>query len=510
MNTLRRTQSELFSKLFIVHALCIITVAAGILYVTHAELSPITLLFAAAVSFIAAMVTSWFSTSIMIRPLQAVYQAVLHVSPTTHGMPAPEVESLTTGRAFVTELVTHIHNLANVPADAALAQHHSEATQASNILSHLPLPLFVFNNQQQVTFASDSAIAYVETTSADLFGHSLTDAIDMDFSSDFTLSSWIADCQTNKATDTAYWRRVRVRSKANPDTQKQCDIAGSYSRNNSQGVEFVITLFDHTEEYDEDDQSINFVALAVHELRTPLTVMRGYIEAFQEELDGKLSGHTQTYMDRLQASARQLSAFVNNILNVARIQENQLAIKLGKQDWATVLQSIVEDMSLQAKTRGKQIDLHVTANLPPAGVDRNTIYEVVSNLIDNAIKYSGESKVITISSSLTKDGLIETSVQDQGVGIPASVLPTLFEKFHRNHRNKLQISGTGLGLYISKAIVDAHGGNIWVNSHEGQGSTFTFTLQPYDSLAAGLKTGDNTDMTRTAHGWIKNHNMYRK
>ncbi|MCA9330848.1 hypothetical protein KC957_02275, partial [Candidatus Saccharibacteria bacterium] len=125
-------------------------------------------------------------------------------------------------------------------------------------------------------------------------------------------------------------------------------------------------------------------------------------------------------------------------------------------------------------------------------------------------KYSGKSDTITVTSTLTKDGLVETSVQDRGVGIPASVLPTLFEKFHRNHRNKLQIGGTGLGLYISKAIVDAHSGNIWVNSREGEGSTFSFTLLPYSSLATEQKTGDNTGMTRTAHGWIKNHNMFRK
>lgn len=506
MNTVRRTQSELFGKLFAVQV-----VLTG-LVVTAVLCSPTGIMLAVAivVTLLSAVCMATLSARIMIKPLRAVSQAVLHISPSQHGSPAPEIESLTVGRAFVTELVTHIHDLANVPADAALAQHRSEATQAMNILSHLALPLFVFNNEQRVVFASDIAMTYVDSTSPQLLGQPLTDALDMEFSNEFTLEKWIKDCQENKATDTGYWRRVRIRSKNNPEYQKQCDIAGSYSRDNSQGVEFVITMFDHTEEYDQDDQSINFVALAVHELRTPLTVMRGYIEAFQDELDGKLDNSLQVYMDRLQASARQLSAFVNNILNVVRIQENQLAVKLLEEDWSAVLQGAVRDMTLQAKTRGKHLELQVTGDLPTVGVDRNTIYEVLCNLIDNAIKYSGTSETILISSSLTKDGLVETSIQDHGVGIPASVLPTLFEKFHRNHRNKLQISGTGLGLFISKAIVDAHGGNIWVNSQEGEGSTFSFTLSPYASLAANQKTGDNTGMTRTTHGWIKNHNMFRK
>ncbi|HUP26454.1 MAG TPA: ATP-binding protein, partial [Candidatus Limnocylindrales bacterium] len=135
----------------------------------------------------------------------------------------------------------------------------------------------------------------------------------------------------------------------------------------------------------------------------------------------------------------------------------------------------------------------------------------ICNLLDNAIKYSGQSKQITVKAAMTKDGLVETTVQDQGVGIPANVLPSLFEKFHRNHRNRSQVSGTGLGLYLSKTIVNAHGGDIWVKSKEGGGTTVGFTLKPYAMLADELKSGNNNDeLVRTAHGWIKNHSLYRR
>lgn len=89
-------------------------------------------------------------------------------------------------------------------------------------------------------------------------------------------------------------------------------------------------------------------------------------------------------------------------------------------------------------------------------------------------------------------------------------MPNLFSKFYRDHRNRAQIGGTGLGLYLCKAVVSAHGGNIWVSSKPGQGSTFGFTLIPYEQLADEIKNGDNKDITRGAHGWIKNHSLYRR
>src|SRR5262249_15536139 len=156
------------------------------------------------------------------------------------------------------------------------------------------------------------------------------------------------------------------------------------------------------------------------------------------------------------------------------------------------------------------LKLHIADGLPTVGADRLSMQEVVSNLIDNAIKYSGQSKEILIDAHMNAEGYVETTVQDKGVGVPASIMPNLFTKFYRDHRNRAQIGGTGLGLYLCKAFVSAHGGNIWVKSHEGQGSTFGFTLVPYTKLADEVKNNANQEITRSAHGWIKNHSLYRR
>jgi signal transduction histidine kinase len=166
-------------------------------------------------------------------------------------------------------------------------------------------------------------------------------------------------------------------------------------------------------------------------------------------------------------------------------------------------------MQLMANVRGIQLTLKIDDKLPTVAVDRVSIYEVISNLIDNAIKYSGTSKKIDIRSYLNRNGLVETTVKDYGVGIPEASISNLFQKFYRNHRSRAQIGGTGLGLYLSKTIMDAHSGHIWVRSKAGEGSVFGFSLQPYSQVASTQENQDNNDIVRNAHGWIKNHSLYR-
>src|SRR3954454_20854099 len=101
----------------------------------------------------------------------------------------------------------------------------------------------------------------------------------------------------------------------------------------------MLVLFDHTKAYSQDDQAVSFIALSVHELRTPLTLLRGYIEAFEEELQGQLNPQMSDFMQKMSATAQQLTAFVNNILNVARIDDDQLELQLQEEDWPHIIES---------------------------------------------------------------------------------------------------------------------------------------------------------------------------
>ncbi len=455
------------------------------------------------------LVLATIASRYALEPLNILWQAIVHIAPGSSTVSAPNLDKLRLGHELVNSLVLQVYQFASQQDSQELATSRKEMLQAANIVSRFPLPLFVFNKDQLVTNASDSALDYCKVESSKLFGKPVFDNLNLEFPNERTLEVWIKQCQENKVTDTAYWQRVRVRL---PDGKeiRQCDMAAYYNRDNPSGTEFIITLFDHTEQYDQDDQSLSFVAIAVHELRTPLTMLRGYVEVFEDELSENLSDELKDFMHKMRASADQLATFVNNILNVARIEENQMVLQLSEESWPELLRLASANMELRAQVYGKIIEFKIDKNLPSVGVDRISVFEVVSNLLDNAIKYSGKSQKIIVSSSINKEGMVETTIQDFGIGIDSSVLPNLFEKFYRNHRSRNQIGGSGLGLYLSKAIVTAHGGNIWVRSKEGEGSSFSFTLQPYSRLADEQKNSNNTDIVRQAHGWIKNHSLYRK
>lgn len=452
----------------------------------------------------------WISTHYLTQPTRLVWQAILHLAPDAANVPPPDLEHAGLGRELVANLVNHVYQLANVTKSL----ERTAAEESSNLSSEfvataLPLPLIVLDGSDKIVFANQTAASYVGTTINDMLQQSVYSVLDMSFGNEQTFDRWLADAKANKAVGAQTWERVRLNLSATNKTL-QFDLAAYYNKNNPHGFETMLVLFDHTKQYSQDDQAMSFVALAVHELRTPLTLLRGYIETFDDELGSQLNGEMQDFMRKMDAAAQQLAAFVNNILNVARIEDDQLTLQLREEKWPELLTNAIDNLRLRAGVRGIGIKLEIADNLPSVGVDSVSIYEVVSNLIDNAIKYSGNSKQIIVKSYLGRDGLVTTTVQDFGVGIADNIMSHLFEKFYRDHHNRSQIGGTGLGLYLSKAIVNAHGGQIWVHSAVGQGSTFGFSILPYSQLAAGQKNSNNNDIVRSAHGWIKNHSLYRR
>ena len=446
----------------------------------------------------------------VIQPLQAIWQSILHLSPSEHGIAAPKLEDLKLGRELVTGLMAQIYQLSSVAAQSAASEHTTSLDLKQNfIANNLPLPFIVLDATETIQFANQAAADYIGILAGDLVGKNIYMILDMSFPSEDTFDKWLKDVKLRNATAERSWERVRLNVRDNHPT-RLFDLASYYNKDNSQQVETMLVLFDHTKQYSQDDQAISFIALSVHELRTPLTLLRGYIEVFEEELDGKVEPELADFMRKMSATAQQLMAFVNNILNVARVDDDQLQLQLQSEDWATVLKSAITNVALRAKVRGISLECSIPDKLPAVGVDRLSIYEVINNIIDNAIKYSGTSTLIKIETHVTADGMVETTVQDFGLGISTSIMPNLFTKFYRDHRNRAQIGGTGLGLYLSKAIIDAHGGSIWVRSKPNEGSTFGFTLMPYTMLTEESKRTGNKEIVRGAHGWVKNHSLYRR
>jgi signal transduction histidine kinase len=474
--------------------------------------TPMLLISLAVVTITSLVVLPLICAGIIARPTKLLWQAILHIAPDAANVPAPDLQKPTIGHELVANLVSHVYQLASVVDTVEKTAANPKTNLKTDFVANaLPLPLIILDKEQTVLFANQAMLSYVNRGPAETIGQSVYSVLDMSFGNENTLDKWLEQAKANTPVDSKTWERVRL---APTDDQpvRQFDLAAYYNRSNPEGFETILVFFDHTESYSKDDQALSFVALAVHELRTPITLLRGYLEALEEDMQGNLTPETADFIHKMKVSAQSLTAFINNMLNVARIENNQLVLQLHEDTWEGIVNTALNDLMLRAKVQGVEISTNIAAGLPSVGVDRVSIYEVLVNLVDNAIKYSAKAntKKVLISSCLNNEGLVETIVQDQGVGIPGAIMQNLFEKFYRSHRSKGQVGGTGLGLYLSKAIVEAHGGHIWVRSKEGLGSTFGFTIVPYAKLADEKKNGNNNDINRGVHGWIKNHSLYSR
>lgn len=445
------------------------------------------------------------------QPLRFVWQAVLYIAPETTSVPAPELHKIHYAREMTINLVNHIYKLADVSKDINTPDTvMADGLMHNFIANSLPLPLVVLDKEDSVIFANKAFLSYTDTTPAKVNAESIHTAIDLSFENEHTLETWLKHVKKDDITTSQTWERVKLTIHTGKEKKTALfDLVAFYNKDNEAGYETILTLVDRTKLYEQDDQAINFVALAVHELRTPLTMLRGYIEALDEDLRNTVSPELRGFLQKTQAAAAQLATFVNNILNVAQLDDDKMSLKIQKEDWKSVLENTVNDLQIRSMVRGITLKTEIADDLPPAGIDRISMYGVVSNLVDNAIKYSGDSKEILVTARLN-NGAIETTVRDFGVGIPTNTVEHIFDKYYRDHHNRSQIGGTGLGLYLSKNIIKAHDGTIWVHSQEGKGSTFGFTIVPYKKLAQENKNINNEDITRNAHGWIKNHSLYRR
>lgn len=246
------------------------------------------------------------------------------------------------------------------------------------------------------------------------------------------------------------------------------------------GLQQILTLHDLSSNRELDAMKLDFVSMAAHELRTPLTAIRGYLDLITR-FRSKLPESEQTYLQRASISAADLVGLVNNLLNVSKIERGAMTMAREKLDWAELVAGLVTDQKVVAAEK----EISVEYSGPLSGIyvygDRLALREVIGNLVSNAIHYTNSLGRVTIH--VEKQGKdVLTRVTDTGQGIPDTAIAHLFTKFYRvGGALESGSKGTGLGLYISKSIIDLHDGTIGVHSQEGIGTEFYFTLPAFDS-----------------------------
>lgn len=223
-----------------------------------------------------------------------------------------------------------------------------------------------------------------------------------------------------------------------------------------------------------DELKSDFVSMVSHELRAPLTNINGSLELLLEGDSGSMNPDHREMLQIVSEQSQRLTRLVQGILNVSRIEAGQLVLQPQVFNITTLIEKVIEVWESRgvsnAFARPKSI------NLPSVWADRDRTEEVLFNLIDNAIKYSPDAATIHVDAEANGQFAV-VSVSDKGIGIPEEELGKIFDKFHRvDRRDSSESYGHGLGLYICRSLVEAQGGQIWVDSVLGEGSTFRFSL----------------------------------
>jgi signal transduction histidine kinase len=218
-----------------------------------------------------------------------------------------------------------------------------------------------------------------------------------------------------------------------------------------------------------------WTSVITHDLRQPVTVILGYAAVLQGHLErSEAHGDERRAAEHILTSAQNLNRMISDLLDVSRIESRRLTIKRQRTDLSTLVREVLD--RTQLVTAGHPVQLVVRESIPPLALDPERIEQVLGNLLSNAAKYSDPDSPIRLAIE-RRGAVVEVAVSNSGPGIAPDELPRLFERFYRTQEAlEERRPGIGLGLYIAKGLVEAHGGRIWVESVPGQITTFGFTL----------------------------------
>ncbi len=222
-----------------------------------------------------------------------------------------------------------------------------------------------------------------------------------------------------------------------------------------------------------------FLSHVSHELRSPLTVMLQFITIMLDGLTGELTPDQKEYLEIVHGNALQLRKMIHDLVEITRMQSGKLSVVRQAADVGELVENVVDSLQLKAREADIRLSCRLSDALPSAYVDRARITQVVTNLVENAIKFTPEAGNICVRVVRDPDaaGMLRVSVSDSGCGIESDDCQRIFEHLYQVEKDRENArKGLGLGLSICHDLVTRHGGNIWVESEIGQGTTFCFTI----------------------------------
>ena len=257
----------------------------------------------------------------------------------------------------------------------------------------------------------------------------------------------------------------------------KCLISPMFTRSNAY-VGYIIILIDITKEVEMDQLRSNFISNVSHELRTPVTVLRSYIDTLYSYGNDFDFNTQREFIGVMNQEIIRLNRMVNDILDFSRYEAQNIKLEKTKQSVIDIIEDAVNQVQVLAKEHDLTISIMKEPDLPDVYLNADSISRAFMNILSNAIKYSPDGKRIKIRAERSRDGeYVEVSVEDQGPGLSEKDQKKVFDRFYRVENATHTVKGTGLGLHLVKVTIEKHhNGQVFVNSVEGEGSTFGFRL----------------------------------
>jgi signal transduction histidine kinase len=258
-------------------------------------------------------------------------------------------------------------------------------------------------------------------------------------------------------------------------TSRWVAVSASPLRDSTGAVAAMVHAFrDVTAAREVEQLKSDFISTVSHELRTPLTSIKGATALLMEQI-GPDAGTTGELLEMVRNNSERLLRLINDLLDASKIEAGKLTIRKRACEPKPLLERATAGMTGYAEEYGVDVRSEIAVGLAPIVADPDRVEQILSNLLSNAVKFSHRGDDVIVRAR-AEGPVLRVDVADNGVGIAESDLPRLFEKFSQLEHTRRTAPGTGLGLVITKGLVEAHGGSISVSSRPGEGSTFTFTL----------------------------------
>lgn len=299
-------------------------------------------------------------------------------------------------------------------------------------------------------------------------------------------------CQAIKKDKKLFEAEIESQRKSGEKYFMQLSISTILDKNGESAF-FVGVQRDITREKEVDKMKTEFISLASHQLRTPLSAIRWFLEMLINGDAGKLKKEQLEMIHSIDQSNQRMISLVNGLLNISRIESGRIIVEPEPTDLGKLVQELIEELKPRIEKKALEVVVSKHRDLKKINVDPQLTREIYRNLLTNAVKYSKKGGEISVIISRDKKTIL-SQVTDNGLGIPVKDQKRVFEKFHRgSNAIKTETDGTGLGLYLTKAIVESSGGKIWFESKEGDGSSFWFTLpeQGMESKEGEVRLGEH-------------------